>query len=134
MIITLLIFTIILASLMYIFNIEVVKRGHMYNYIKQELGGNVYEKHREYLLSRTNKYVLDNLSIVTDDNIHNLLCTINNRMIYFDSSYVYYDKNKRNIVLYIYPKGKTYKKEYYSLGVKEDIFPEILFFYMKSEC
>lgn len=134
MIIILLILTIILASLMYIFNIEVVRRGNIYSHIKYELGENVYEQHREYLLSRTNKYVLGSLSTVTDENIHNLLCNINNKSICFDSSHVYYDKGKRNIVLYIYPKGKTYKKEYYGLEVKDDTFPKILFYYIKTEC
>lgn len=134
MIIILLILTLILTSLMYIFNIEVVRRGNIYNHIKYKLGENVYEKHREYLLSRTNKYILGNLSIVTDENIHNLLCNINNRRICFDSSYIQYDKDKRNIILCIYPQGKTYKKEYYSWEIKDDILQKFLFYYIKTEC
>lgn len=133
MIIILLILTLILASLIYIFNIEVVRRGNIYNYIKYELGENVYEKHREYLLSRTNNYILSNLSIVTDENIQNLLCNVDNRMICFDSSYVQYDEDERNIVLYIYPQGKPYKKEYYSWEIKDDIFQKNLFYYIKTE-
>ncbi|MCY6354061.1 hypothetical protein [Clostridium sp. ZS2-4] len=133
MIIILLVLMLILTSLMYIFNIEVIRRGNIYDHIKYELGENVYEKHREYLLSRTKKYILDNLSSVTEESIQDLLCKMSNTKICFDSSYVQYDKEQRNIVLYIYPKGKTYKKEYYGWKIKDDSYNKILFYYIKTQ-
>ncbi|MCY6370330.1 hypothetical protein [Clostridium ganghwense] len=136
MIFTLLILSIILTSLLCSFSIQILRRKNNLDFIYYNLGQDIYEKHKEYLLSRINKYIKENSSVnINNESVHNLLSNINDREISFKNSYVMYDKEKRNIILYIYPPdGKTYRREYYIYKIREDNQKKIEFSYLKTEC
>ncbi|WP_268062908.1 hypothetical protein [Clostridium brassicae] len=114
-------------------NIESIKASRVKDCIKYELGENEYEKHREYLLSRLKNYIMNNLSEINDEDLHNLFMGKENEVIKYEKSYVKYDKEKKIIILFIYQDSyRTYKKEYYEIELNKGDKKQVAFKYIKT--
>lgn len=134
MIFTLLNLMLIISCLFYMLNIESIKASRVKDCIKYELGENEYEKHREYLLSRLKKYIMNNLSEINDEDLHNLLMGKENEVIKYEKSYVKYDKEKKIVILFIYKDSyRTYKKEYYEIELNKENKKQVAFKYIKTD-
>ncbi|WMJ81392.1 hypothetical protein RBU49_03800 [Clostridium sp. MB40-C1] len=115
-------------------NIESIKTSRIKDCIKYELGENEYEKHREYLLSRLKAYLVNELSDIDEECLHNLLINKENEVIKYEKSYVKYDREKKIVILFIYQNTyKTYRREYYEVELNKEGTKQIVFKYLKTD-
>lgn len=114
-------------------NIESIKRSYLKDTLKYELASNEYEKHREYLLAKANKFILENSSEINDETVDALFSKIKDREIQYNNSYLQYDRDKKNIVIFLKPYAhKTNMKECYSCKVQSsnDNKNKVCFYYL----
>lgn len=114
---TLIIVFIVFVMLMFSFRLEIMKKRYNNSSINLQLAQNEYEKYRIYLFNNINKYIADinDAAVLTIENIHNILKDMDK--VYYNSCYLEYDKENRNIIIHIFPETETSRVEYYSYSV-----------------
>ncbi len=120
-----LVYTLIILSLLFSvtilsFKIELMRKKYNDLSIETQILDNKFQKERSYLLSKTSNEIQNILGSkeLSKDEIHNALIELNK--LYFNSSFMEYNKNSKKIVLNIVTIEGIKKVEYYNYVIESE--------------
>ncbi|CAB1242888.1 conserved hypothetical protein [Clostridiaceae bacterium BL-3] len=103
------------------YSMEMNIRSNNLKDYKKCLELDIIEKPREYLLTRLNRYIVENVSC-KENNLKGSRCSLDNIKIYFEECYIYYDENIDCFKAEYIFNGKFYKEEIYEYELREGRF------------
>lgn len=133
MIYTLLVCTIVIGILLCCFKLEIMNRRYITSNAENLLKIDPFEEHRVFLLQKLNKYIVENITDISDDSIDVLLLNLNDNQIFYENSFAKYDSEKRQICLVINTKDGLYSEEYYTYKVVQDKENKVVFLRVKNK-
>lgn len=100
------------------YNMETfVKSNNLYNYNEVFKVENI-QQHRENLITRLNSYINENTEYHNDKDINEYFLNLKDFRIYYEKSYIYYDKDNDIFKLQYIINNKPYKEESYEYKIE----------------
>lgn len=99
------------------YKMEFVKRDNAVKLQNNTIKVDKLQKSREYLLSRLDKYILNNINSLSNEEIQTYFSTLNDFKVVYEGSYIIYIKDKNYFLLRYYLNNKFCKEELYEYKV-----------------
>ncbi|MCY6483742.1 hypothetical protein OW763_05185 [Clostridium aestuarii] len=132
MIFTLLVLSLLVIAMLYVFKIEIIKKQDNVNLIKYGLNRDIYENDREHLKYKLSVHIKKNQESLNEEIIKKILSGIDNKDIIYNKSFVKYDLESKNITLDLVSETGSKIKEYYRCE-KDKVNNKIRFELVKIE-